>query len=505
MTTSAALDGAGILEYVVRGVSTHLDSSRPEDRAQGMLVGEAFARISDHKLGFDDLDDDARAWGAAFVADGTLADGPVHPALRSTPVPQPSPPPPMGGGMLPPEVTKPTRSRGTPRPRRGPDDLVLSGSESDETEDDEDAWVDGDDVDDGFGSDDSSLEAFDIADDGADLAPIAKPVYLRDLLKLLNEKESDEFCRDKHQVALDCAEDLLRSRPADLPDTARDLAHALLNLENRFDLPDFAPRCARATAALAALRPTEVVGEYMCLQFFDRNLTVSKKFEILTAMVDAAFELAGRGSLAGGSLEVPPNLARLESTAAAPARSRRLGDSSAAPMDDAQIVKTRRWGYRRNPREKALPNNFGKIAASTFFFPLLRGCAEHWAKIEKHSSQPKVIKGRVTHALACFLECANTSTSALTLSSHLLAFAWPDVLDEDPALRRVSLAASLTALAHIDHANQGVLALLSGAVVPGLPSADDVAAVARTLATKDPDPTARRLALALQGVVPTAF
>ena len=77
-----------------------------------------------------------------------------------------------------------TVSRGTPRPEkqaRSPDDPVASGSESDDSDGDKAEWRDGDDVDDGL-SDDSSLEAYDLEDLGEDLAPVAAPVYLRDLL-----------------------------------------------------------------------------------------------------------------------------------------------------------------------------------------------------------------------------------------------------------------------------------------------------------------------------------
>ena len=108
------------------------------------------------------------------------------------------------------------------------------------------------------------------------------------------------------------------------------------------------------------------------------------------------------------------------------------------------------------------------------------------------------------HALACFLECASTSPAASTLSSHLLAFAWADAAHEDPALRRVALAASLTALAHRGEGD-GALALLAGGVVAGLPSVDDVQALSARLAVHDPDPTARQLAVALGGILPTGF
>ena len=504
VSSSEELDGLGILQHVVSSVSCHLDSSRPEDRVRGMLVGEAFGKVAAQTLHFDDLSDDDRAWGAAFLADGTLDSAPPHAAFvaaRAAIAPAADPTPPAE------EPRTYTVSRGTPRPEkqaRSPDDPVASGSESDESDGDKAEWRDGDDVDDGL-SDDSSLEAYDLEDLGEDLAPVAAPVYLRDLLALLNKShKNNDLARDEQLVALDCAEALVRAQPDDLGDVARDLAHALLTLDNRFDLPGFAERTSKTVAALAAARPLEVVGDYLCLQFFDRNLTISKKLDILCAMVDAAYELAGRKSLeaAGGSAELPGDvggLLRLENAHGDANRSTRRDRG-----ESALALRTRRWGYRRNPARAAAPNRFAALAAGTFFFPLLRGVAEHWALIAKHSSQATLLKGRVMHALACFLECASTSPSASTLSSHLLAFAWADAAHEDPALRRVALAASLTALAHRGEGD-GALALLAGGVVAGLPSVDDVQALSARLAVHDPDPTARQLAVALGGILPTGF
>ena len=144
-----------------------------------MLVGEAFGKVAAQTLHFDDLSDDDRAWGAAFLADGTLDAAPPNAAFaRPAIAPAADPTPPAE------ETRTYTVSRGTPRPEkqaRSPDDPVASGSESDESDGEKAEWRDGDDVDDGL-SDDSSLEAYDLEDLGEDLAPVAAPVYLRDLL-----------------------------------------------------------------------------------------------------------------------------------------------------------------------------------------------------------------------------------------------------------------------------------------------------------------------------------
>ena len=297
-------------------------------------------------------------------------------------------------------------------------------------------------------------------------------------------------------MALQSCPALVRSRPADLKDIARDLAHAILATENRFELDDFSEKSRTSLAALTACRPVEVV-RYLQLSFFDKELGLNKRLDALQGMVDGAYELAGRGRLAENE-DLPDGTAKAL-LGVGSTRSRKLLDAS----DSKVLERTRRWGYRRTALTPSSPNLFAQHAASLFFFPLLRGIVEHWAPLQKrHPHHATVLRARAVHALACFLDCASSAPGSQALASHLLAFAWRDVRSDDAALRRAARGAALTALAWrpCDDGG-GALALLAGGICADLPSPEDVRALAYE-GLNDPDDAARRLALALGELCP---
>lgn len=487
LSDAVDMDVNTTLAGIVGGVSAHLDLNDEKDRARAMLVGDAFGTLVGRAPDFGPLlSEEDRRWTRRGLSTVPLAA--VHPAFRAAPhyFAQATV---VDAPVVPAPAEAPKQSK-----KRSPDDCVASGSESDDEASVESATTLSDD----------GLEPYDLADDGADLKPVQRPKYLRDLLKMINEGTQEELARERLQMALGSCADLVRSRPADLKDIARDLAHAVLSTENRFDLEDFCDTSRSSLAALTATRPVEVV-RYLQLSFFDRELGLNKRLDALQAMVDGAYELAGRGRLADTDVDLPEGTSRaLLGVDQRTTRSRRLLLKDAS---DAKILeRTRRWGYRRSAPAALQPNLFARHAAALFFFPLLRGVADHWSVLEKrHPHHSTVLRARAVHALACFLDCASSAPGGGSLASHLLAFAWKDVRSDDAALRRAARGAALTALAWrpCDDGG-GALALLAGGVCADLPSPQDVRALAYD-AREDPDVAARRLALALGELCPAGY
>ncbi|CAM9819670.1 unnamed protein product, partial [Choristocarpus tenellus] len=93
------------------------------------------------------------------------------------------------------------------------------------------------DVGEGGGSwkDFDELEAYDLRDDQKDLAGVAEPVYLEQLLELLRSRDQPDT-PEKHETGLRHAEALARRGTPDLPHRAPELCRDLLFLENSFDL-----------------------------------------------------------------------------------------------------------------------------------------------------------------------------------------------------------------------------------------------------------------------------
>ncbi|CAM9623584.1 unnamed protein product [Ectocarpus sp. 8 AP-2014] len=287
------------------------------------------------------------------------------------------------------------------------------------------------------GDDDDALEAYDLWDDQDDLAKVAEPVYLDQLIEMLRSREKPDTA-DQHETALRCAENLVRRNPPDLAHRAPELSRDLLYLEDSFDLECFETRRSGALVATVAAAP-ESCSLYLGSEVWGTGATEGTKMQILDVLVQAASELAGwtrpggggagdsdgshggHPSSSGGSYPsallqeargvTPQGSIRrqqldsqqqrgplathgLSASAVAAAPSARNegvrdrpgskegksregtsgGSSRAAKGEGVASVggTTRRWGYRRGPREQLRRNLFGRLAP-VFFYPLAQG------------------------------------------------------------------------------------------------------------------------------------
>ncbi|CAN0453121.1 unnamed protein product [Ectocarpus sp. 12 AP-2014] len=294
----------------------------------------------------------------------------------------------------------------------------------------------------GFGlgdDDDDALEAYDLWDDQDDLAKVAEPVYLDQLIEMLRSREKPDTA-DQHETALRCAEKLVRRNPPDLAHRAPELSRDLLYLEDSFDLECFEARRSGALVATVAAAP-ESCALYLGSEVWGTGATEGTKLQILDVLVQAASELAGwtrpsggggvddsdgshgghpsssggsypsallqeaRGATPQGSIRRqqlhsqqqrgPKATHGLSASAVAAAPSARIegvrdrpdskegkaregaggGSSRAANGEGVASVggTTRRWGYRRGPREQLRRNLFGRLAP-VFFYPLAQVC-----------------------------------------------------------------------------------------------------------------------------------
>lgn len=481
---------------IVKGVSTHLDSTINADKIDGMLVGEAFANLVDQKLHFDDLPEADRDDAFQYLGEVTQTPLPAQTGPQLSTEEQGSQPPPPAVQAVP-ETTQ--NKRPTMRRRQAcPEVSVLSGSESEEVQDDESQQDASDDE-----SSITEFEPYDLRDDGADLAPTPPPRCARDLLNLFDTKLDHNDARDRHIVALTHVERLVREHPADLDDVAAKLAHSLLHADNYFALPEFAQSTADGLAALSAQLPGTVTS-YLVPHFFTAELSVSKRLCILDALCHAARELAGRPS----AIDQPTHHNPLLEHDGHRVRGRRCR----LKYDEASNAS--RWGYRRNPAPKSVPNRFGALAPRYFFFPLLFGYAQHHDMIK--TSFSVLLKARVVAALCCFVDCSRATPVARALAMHLVAFAWPEANSKEPTLRRAALVAVLTALSSESlfiacTANPPIAAaqdptdqldLLASNSTPTAPSYDELLHLIDTAVEDDPDSTVREIATTLQGTIP---
>lgn len=381
-----------------KGIQDHMTHSVERVRTLGMRVGESLSTIisPDNLLDFgieepDPLDTFGSTEDLESLVSGLAMDGSVKQNSAE-------------------QHSKPARRRKKAAPvfALDPDELV----ESDDDDDDAEAFVKSDGEDSGSDSD-VSLDAYDLEDDEEDMTA-RRPLYLKDLITGL---QSDED-RDKTEAALAKAEALLRKKPRDLHENANAVVAALLRLEDKFNTPNFNVLRSKALAAVCALSPQQAI-PYLQSQALEREQLLQSRVDALEAMVSAAQELSETGIFA------------------ATQSSKKLlqDDLDTRTM---QGLKTRRWGYRRDPLAPAKKNTFADHAIE-FFSPLLFGYAKYVqtrAGTKGLSDLEQVFLAHVLHTLACFVECAGHAPQTISMAKCLLEFAWHERSNSVAAVRR---------------------------------------------------------------------
>lgn len=297
-----------------------------------------------------------------------------------------------------------------------PDELVLSDDGGEEDFDSESKTS----FNDAESDSDMSLEAYNLEDDEEDLTA-KRPLYLKDLIaNLLSDDD-----REKIEVALHEAELLLRRQPRDLKDKAHDVVRAFLRLENKYDTKQFVFLRSQALATTCALAPTQTL-PYLCNQALEREQLLQSRIDVLQAMTSAAQELSERG---GGYRQSHASKTLLREQSEDNLKTRTM-----------QSLKTRRWGYRRDPLVAPKRNLFAPYALA-FFSPLLFGYVEYTRKYSSTfgSSRNEVEQtflAHLLHALANFVECAGNSPQTVAMAKCLLEFAWSERSSSNAEVRR---------------------------------------------------------------------
>ena len=410
-----------------KGVQDHMSHSLERVRALGMRVGESLSHViaSEKPLNFGLEDEDPVTIYGCPVLPTELEKDMLEPSANASSATEKSSETPFVRGT---SHCKANRIRQKQPGKHSakafsldPDELVLSDDDGANASD-----IDGDSEVSSVGSDsdsDMSLEAYDLQDDEEDLTA-KRPLYLRDLIAgLLSDDD-----REKTEVALNEAETLLRRQPRDLNDKVVEIVRALVRLEDKFNTLQFKMLRSQALATVCALAPAQTL-PYMCSQALEREQLLQSRIDVLQAMTSAAQELSERGS---GYQR--PQLAK-----------KLLQDQTQSSLETRTIqsLKTRRWGYRRDPLAAAKRNAFAPYALQ-FFSPLLFGYVQY---VRKHSvgsdttgkSRSEVEQtflAHLLHALASFVECSGPAPQTMAMAKCLLEFVWSERANTNAEVRR---------------------------------------------------------------------
>jgi hypothetical protein len=403
-----------------KGVQDHMSHSLERVRSLGMRVGESLSHViaSESPLDFGLEGEDPLTVYGCPVAPEELAKGIASLGLDARPTNYEIEVSSGASGSNSNLGRRKRSKKRSPKPfTLDPDELVLSDEDEDHVSEADSASSLGDSDSDS----DMSLEAFELQDDEEDLTA-KRPLYLKDLIAgLLSDDD-----REKTEAALTEAEALLRRRPRDLNDKAQEVARALLRLEDKYNTLQFAQLRSQALAATCALAPTRTL-PYLCSQALEREQLLQSRIDGLQAMTSAAQELSERG----GDYQRPQAVKTLlqEQVGASDLETRTM-----------QSLKTRRWGYRRDPLGAPKQNAFAPFALQ-FFSPLLFGYVEY---ARKHSVAPgtprsdveQTFLAHLLHALASFVECSGHAPQTLAMAKCLLEFAWSERSSSSAEVRR---------------------------------------------------------------------
>lgn len=412
-----------------KGVQNHMSHSVERVRLLGMRVGETLSLLlsPENPLNFEiDGVDPLDVYGQASVTIGSppMEDLPEHAKGGSGNTTR------QDGdeieGAFPDAATR-KRKKSKRQPAAftlDPDAVVLSDDDGGVSEDQE-GEADDDSDSEAESDSDMSLDAYDLNDDESDLRA-KRPMYLKDLISALLAEDD----REKTEAALEEAERLLRRQPRDLHENAREVVTALLRLEDKYNTANFVTQRLNALAAACALSPGKTLPYFMS-QALEREQLLQSRIDILQAMVRASHELSETGEF---RVSGPKSLLRSATAATGTI------DLDARTMAS---LKTRRFGYRRDPLVAARKNAFSEHALS-FFSPLLFGYVEYRRQIETSAASPgsglseveHVFLAHLLHALACFVEAAGNAPQTVSMAKCLVEFAWVERGNQEASVRR---------------------------------------------------------------------
>ncbi|OWZ17130.1 Telomere length regulation protein TEL2, partial [Phytophthora megakarya] len=398
-----------------KGVQDHMSHSLERVRALGMRVGESLSHVisSENPLDFGLSDEDPLAVYGCLVSpdelDRKIASldinerSEIHETQSTT----------NSSDKKRHRVRQRHSKNRSAKPfSLDPDELVLSDDDEADSSGNESESS----CDDVNSDSDMSLEAYDLDDDEEDLTA-KRPLYLKDLIAGLLADDD----REKTELALNEAETLLRRHPRDLNDKAHEVVRALLRLEDKYNTPQFVTLRSQALATTCALAPTQTL-PYLSSQALEREQLLQSRIDVLQTMTSAAQELSERG----GGYQRPQ----------APKTLLKDRDLTTRTM---QGLKTRRWGYRRNPLAAPKRNAFAPYAL-VFFSPLLFGYVEyvrnHSNSESSRSEVEQTFLAHLLHALASFVECAGHAPQSLAMAKCLLEFAWSERSSVNAEVRR---------------------------------------------------------------------
>ncbi|XP_032359172.1 telomere length regulation protein TEL2 homolog isoform X2 [Etheostoma spectabile] len=377
-----------LLQCMLGGMQSHLDSSVVRIRRMGMVVGECLSSrmdINNTKLKFQ-YDQDEESQELLSLMTPIASD-----ELEAEPANRVDCPQETG------ETTQSTQN--------------VSSQNKSNTEPDSD--LDSDD----------ELTPYDMSGD-QEITEAPPPRYLRDCLEALISSEDAV----RVELSLRAAEGLVRKNVFATREISVQLTKVLLHMEDKYSINSF---LSLRQATMVALTVTDSipVTQYLTTEFYSLNYSLRQRLDILEVLALAAQELSK-----------PINEKRNPSMGISANMDLTLypGDN---PVHWRQVVekriqsKTKRLSKgATQPPAEATPNRYAPVAGH-FFFPLLSNYDKPQVTFDLLGGDHLVL-GRLIHTLGLFMHLANNAPIAAQMGCALLDFVWAVRYHVDQMVRR---------------------------------------------------------------------
>ncbi|XP_077595067.1 telomere length regulation protein TEL2 homolog [Stigmatopora nigra] len=375
-----------LLQCMLGGMQSHLDSNVPSIRRMGMLVGEVLSsrmNINGTKLKFEyEQDEETRE---------------LLSLLTPVDVDQSEPESQEGVKFQEMEDRQPD---GNPSSASEQQEKMSSKKEAESDLDSDDEFT-----------------PYDMSED-QELKKSSPPRYLRDCLENLISSEDPE----RVELSLMVAESLVRKNAFATKEVSVQLTKVLLHMEDKYNINGFQ---ALRQASMVALVVTDSlpVTEYLTTEFYSLNYSLRQRLDILEVLAVAARELS------------TPNLGTVNLRVAAD-----LTPSSTPPHWQQTVEKRIQSKTRRISKGapkapvKAAANRYAGVAGY-FFFPLLRNYDKPQVTFDLLGGDHLVL-GRLIHTLGVLTHLAVNAPVVAQMGRALLDFVWTVRYHTDQLVRR---------------------------------------------------------------------
>ncbi|XP_037546757.1 telomere length regulation protein TEL2 homolog [Nematolebias whitei] len=270
---------------------------------------------------------------------------------------------------------------------------------------------------------DDDLTPYDMSED-QEMRRASPPRYLRDCLETLISSEDAE----RVELSLRAAESLVRTNVFAAREISVQMTKVLLHMEDKYSIRGF---LSVRQATMVALTVTDCipVTQYLTTEFYSLNYSLRQRLDILEVLALAAQELSA------------PISDKNVSSSGAPTSSAVTPYLSEDPVHWRQVVEKRIQSKTKRiskgatlPAAPPTPNRYAPVAGY-FFFPLLRNYDKPQVTFDLLGSDHLVL-GRLIHTLGLLMHLAVNAPIAAQMGCALLDFVWTVRYHVDQMVRR---------------------------------------------------------------------